>query len=161
MFSFAPVTCECYVNIYANDITERKKSEAEREIMIEFLRITNTCNDTRGLVKATLGFFQKQSGCEAVGIRLKEGDDYPYYETKGFRPEHVLLENNLCARDEAGCIIRDFKGDLVIECMCGNILCGRFDPSKKFFTEKGSFWANDTTRLIATTTDARPPSEHA
>jgi GAF domain-containing protein len=38
--------------------------------------------------------------------------------------------------------------------MCGNVICGRFDPSKKFFTEKGSFWANDTTRLIATTTDA-------
>ena len=153
-FLLAPVTAAGYVNIYANDITERKKSEAEREIMIEFLRITNTCTDTRGLVKATLGFFQKQSGCEAVGIRLKEGDDYPYYETKGVPAEHVLLENNLCARDEAGCIIRDFKGDLVIECMCGNILCGRFDPSKKFFTEKGSFWVNDTTRLIATTTDA-------
>ena len=97
LLSFAPVTLEGYVNIYAKDITERKKSEAEREIMIEFLRITNTCNDTRGLVKSTLGFFQKQSGCEAVGIRLKEGDDYPYYETRGFLPEHVLLENKLCA----------------------------------------------------------------
>ena len=57
--SFASVILEGYVNIYANDITERKKSEAEREITIKFLRITNTCNDTRGLVKATLGFLQK------------------------------------------------------------------------------------------------------
>ncbi len=38
--------------------------------------------------------------------------------------------------------------------MCENILCGRFDPSKKFFTEKGSFWSNDTARLLATTSDA-------
>ena len=101
-----------------------------------------------------MAFFKKQSGCEAVGIRLKEGEDYPYYETKGFPPEHVLLENKLCARDDVGCVIRDFKGDPIIECMCGNILCGRFDSSKKFFTEKGSFWTNDTTRLLATTTDA-------
>src|SRR5208337_3182430 len=136
------------------DITERKKAETEREIMVEFLRIANATNGTRDLVKAATGFFQKQSGCEAVGIRLKEGDDYPYYETRGFPPEHVRLENKLCAIDEAGCLIRDFKGDPALECMCGNVICGRFDPSKKFFTEKGSFWANDTTRLLANTTDA-------
>jgi len=40
---------------------------------------------------------------------LKEGADYPYYETRGFSPEHVKLENRLCAIDEAGCSIRDFK----------------------------------------------------
>ena len=136
------------------DITERKTAEAEREIMIEFLRITNASFGTRDLIRAALGFFQKQSGCEAVGVRLKEDDDFPYFETRGFPPEHILLENRLCAMDEAGCVIRDFKGDPVIECMCGNILCGRFDPSKNFFTEKGSFWANDTTRLLASTTDS-------
>ncbi len=135
-------------------INERKKAEAEREVMIEFLKIANAAASTRDLIKASANFFQKQSGCEAVGIRLKEGDDYPYYETRGFPPEHVKLENRLCAIDEAGCLIRDFKGNPVLECMCGNVICGRFDPSKKFFTEKGSFWANDTTRLLANTTDA-------
>ena len=146
---FAPVTLESYVNIYANDITERKKSETEREIMVEFLRIANATTGTHDLIKAAVDFFQKQSGCEAVGVRLKEGDDYPYYETKGFPPEHVQLENKLCARDEAGCVIRDSKGKPVLECMCGNVICGRFDPSKKFFTERGSFWTNNTTQLIA------------
>jgi PAS domain S-box-containing protein len=136
------------------DITERNKAETEREIMIEFLRITSVSFDSRDLIKAAVGFFQKQSGCEAVGVRLKDGDDFPYYETRGFPPEHVLLENKLCATDVAGCVIRDFKGDPVIECMCGNILCGRFDPSKEFFTEKGSFWANNTMQLLASTTDA-------
>ena len=143
-----------YFAVIFEDITERKKAEAEREIMIEFLRIANTTTNTRDLIKATVDFFQIQSGCDSIGIRLVEGDDYPYYETRGFPPEHVLLENKLCARDEVGCVIRDFKGDPVIECMCGNVICGRFDSSKKFFTEKGSFWANDTTRLLVTTTDA-------
>ena len=143
-----------YFAVIFEDITDRKKAEVEREIMVEFLRIANTTTNNRDLIKATVDFFQRQSGCDAVGIRLKEGDDYPYYETRGFPPEHVRLENKLCARDGAGCLIRDFKGDPVIECMCGNVICGRFDPFKKFFTEKGSFWANDTTRLLATTTDA-------
>ena len=38
--------------------------------------------------------------------------------------------------------------------MCGNIICGRFDPAKPFFTPQGSFWTNGTTELLATTTDA-------
>ena len=134
-------------------IDERKKAEVEREVMIEFLKIANAATSTRDLIKASTDFFQKQSGCEAVGIRLKDGDDYPYYETRGFPAEHVKLENRLCAIDEAGSQIRDFKGDPVLECMCGNVICGRFDPSKKFFTEKGSFWTNNTTELLATTTD--------
>ena len=134
-------------------INERKKAEAEREVMIEFLKIASVATSTHDLIKASADFFQKQSGCEAVGIRLKKGDDYPYYETRGFPPEHVRLENRLCAVDEAGCLIRDFKGNPVLECMCGNVICGRFDPSKKFFTAKGSFWTNSTTQLLASTTE--------
>ena len=143
-----------YFAVIFEDITERKKAESEREIMIQFLKIANAANSTRDLVKLTVDFFQKQSGCQAVGIRLKEGYDYPYYETMGFPPEHVLLENKLCKKDDSGNIVCDFKGDPVIECMCGNVICGRFDPTKEFFTKRGSFWANDTTRLLATTTAA-------
>ena len=161
-YFFKPLSLWLNVSVYSpakgyfaavfEDITERKKSEAEREIMVEFLRIANATTSTQELVKAAADFFQKQSGCEAVGIRLKEGDDYPYYVTRGFPPEHVRLENQICAKDEAGYIIRDSKGKPIIECMCGNVLSGRFDPSKEFFTEKGSFWTNNTTLLLATTT---------
>ena len=38
--------------------------------------------------------------------------------------------------------------------MCGNVICGRFDPSKPFFTAQGSFWTNCTTELLASTTEA-------
>ena len=120
--------------------------------MVEFLRIANATTSTHELVKAAVDFFQKQCGCEAVGIRLKEGEEYPYYVTKGFPPEHVQLENQICARDDAGYIVRDSKGKPIIECMCGAVVSGRFDPSKEFFTEKGSFWTNNTTLLLATTT---------
>ena len=30
----------------------------------------------------------------------------------------------------------------MLECMCGNVICGRFDPAKPFFTAQGSFWTN-------------------
>ena len=38
--------------------------------------------------------------------------------------------------------------------MCGNVICGRVDPAKPFFTPHGSFWTNSTTRLLESTTDA-------
>ncbi|MGA3112744.1 MAG: PAS domain S-box protein, partial [Candidatus Bathyarchaeia archaeon] len=136
------------------DVTERKKAENEREIMVEFLRIANAATCSHDLIEGALDFFQKQCGCEAVGIRLKEGDDYPYYETKGFPVKHVKLENKLCKSDESGYVIRDSKGRPVLECMCGNVICGRFDSSKKFFTENGSFWTNSTTQLLASTISA-------
>jgi len=135
------------------DITERRRAEMERETAVEFLHFVNQSSGTSDLVKAAATFFQRQSGCEAVGIRLKEGEDYPYYEARGFPREFIEKENSLCARDAAGNIIRDISGDPYIECMCGNIICGRVDSSKPFFSPGGSFWANSTTRLLATTSD--------
>jgi len=133
------------------DITQRKQIEAEREAAIEFLRIINESRGIRELISAATAFLQKQTGCEAVGIRLQEENDYPYYETRGFSGEFVLAENFLCTRDEAGRPVYDSTGNPVLECMCGNVICGRFDPSKPFFTAQGSFWCNCTTELLAAT----------
>ena len=137
-----------------DDVTDRKRAEQEREATVEFLRLVNGAAGTDELVEAAASFFQQRSGCEAVGIRLKEGDDYPYREVRGFSNDFVLLENELCRRDAAGELIRDAAGDPVLDCMCGNVICGRGDAGKPFFTPGGSFWANDGTRLLAATTDA-------
>jgi PAS domain S-box-containing protein len=135
-------------------VKNNASAEREREITIEFLRLVNESSGTRDLVRAAAIFFQQQSGCEAVGIRLREGEDFPYYEARGFPEEFVLAENSLCARDQANCVIRDSSGYPVMECMCGNVVCGRFNPAKRYFTERGSFWTNNTTELLATTTEA-------
>ena len=134
------------------DITARKRAEDERKIAIEFLGLVNASTSTRDLIHASVMFFRQQSLCEAVGIRLRDGDDYPYFETHGFPPQFVQLENSLCIRDHAGAIRRDPAGNPLLECMCGNIICGRFDPTQPFFSPHGSFWSNCTTDLLATTT---------
>jgi len=136
------------------DVTEQLRAQRERETTIEFLRLVNESAGTNDLIRAAVTFFQQQSGCEAVGIRLKEGDDHPYFEARGFPREFVSAENSLCRRDAEGKVMRDSVGDPICECMCGNVICGRFDPSKPFFTTHGSFYSNCTTDLLATTTEA-------
>lgn len=135
------------------DITKDKQVELERETTIEFLKLVNESKEVNDLIQRATMFFQQQSGFNAVGIRLKEGDDYPYFEARGFPEEFIEAENWLCSYDENGNVILDNDGKPVVECMCGNVICGRFDPSKSFFTENGSFWTNSTTELLATTTD--------
>jgi len=135
----------------SRDITEREQAAWEREITVELLQLVNQSGSKQEMVRAATAFFQHHSGCEAVGIRLKEGDDYPYYESRGFPPDFILAENALCRRNSCGQIECDNAGNPVLDCMCGNVISGRFDPSKPFFTEKGSFWTNSTSELLATT----------
>lgn len=136
------------------DITERKRIEEERELMVRLLRLFNQASDLRELLREVTGLLHGWFGFEAVGVRLRENEDYPYFETRGFPAEFVQLENHLCQRDANGQLVRGLDGQPVLECMCGNVLCQRFDPAQPFFTERGSFWANDTTRLLATSTPA-------
>ena len=136
------------------DITERKRLEEEREITLELLLRINAAVDLRSLMREITRLLRDWTGCEAIGIRLRQGEDFPYYETSGFPAAFVRLENYLCATGPGGELLRDGQGHPVLDCMCGNVLCGRFDPRQPFFTPRGSFWANSTTRLLATTTEA-------
>ena len=153
-FSVVPVPKAGYVNLYGRDITGQSRATEEREATIGLLKLVKSGRDAHGLLKELTGFLRHMSGCEAVGIRLSEGDDYPYFETRGFPEEFVAAESKLCATDENGELIRDPDGKPLLECMCGNIISGRFDPSMPFFTEHGSFWTNSTTELLAGTSEA-------
>lgn len=145
--------CDRLLSIFV-DITDRKQLQLEQEAVLTIMKLAKAPSHVRELIQAITRFLQDWSGCEAVGVRLRDGDDFPYFETRGFPSEFVKAENHLCAWDERGELLRDNQGNPVIECMCGNILCGRSDPSKPFFTTHGSFWSNCTTELLASTTEA-------
>ena len=72
----------------------------------------------------------------------------------GFPETFIRKENSLCSRDIAG-ELQPSQNDVgyALDCMCGNIIRGRTDPSKPFFTTGGSFWSSHTTGLLATTTE--------
>jgi two-component system cell cycle sensor histidine kinase/response regulator CckA len=143
----------CGVVLVFRDITDARQMEEQREATIQILRLLNTGSDFHELLQSATSFLRSWTGCEAVGIRLWEGDDYPYFQTQGFPEEFIKAENYLCVSDSEGQSRRDESGNAVLECMCGNVLQGRFDPTMPFFTANGSFWTNSTTGLLGSIND--------
>ncbi len=135
------------------DITERKAAEQRLLLGSSILEIINQKVKGRDIIRRILELLKEYTHLDAVGIRLREGDDYPYYEVNGFSKDFVSCEDHLCARDESGDLIYDADSQPVLECMCGNVILGRTDPAAPFFTEGGSFWTNSTTRLLESTSD--------
>ncbi|MBU4457211.1 MAG: PAS domain S-box protein, partial [Candidatus Omnitrophica bacterium] len=133
------------------DITERKRTE---RLAGDVLSTLNRPNNTKNIIRDILKLIKERTGIEAVGIRLKAGEDFPYYQTNGFPDDFVQSKHLLCARDAAGEIRSDGQGHPVLECMCGNVLCGRTDARLPYFTAGGSFWTNSATDWLAAITGA-------
>jgi PAS domain S-box-containing protein len=133
---------------------QRKQAEANQQLAVDTLRLLNRPNDLAALEGELLLLIKNALGLDAVAVRLRQGEDYPYHVQNGFSADFVEKENYLCARDQAGELVRDCSGNAVLECMCGNVLCGRTKPALPFFTSGGSFWTNSTTELLASSTEA-------
>jgi len=140
---------------FVRDISDRKRAEAEREFTLRLFGQLNRRNNIQALMKDVCGLMREWSGCEAVAIRMNEGQDYPYFETSGFSKEFIAAESRLCKLDENGRIICSAKGESVLGCMCGTVIRGHTDTKYPFFTEFGSFWTNSTSELLA-----NPPEEY-
>ena len=134
---------------FFRDITAELRHESEREMTLKLFRLMNEETDDYELIRGLTGLLQDWTGCEAVGIRLHEGNDFPYFESRGFSAEFVRLENQLCAHDEGGVPVLDDQGRLVYECMCGKVIDHRIDKDLPCFTAMGNFWTNSTTDLLA------------
>lgn len=117
------------------------------------LALLNKQGHTEDIVVHIVRLIHAELGIECVGIRLNDGQDYPYFFTRGFSNEFVEKENHLCAKNESGEIILDDSGNPLLECMCGNVIRGKTDPSLPFFTPYGSFWTNSTTELLSSTSE--------
>lgn len=131
------------------ELDERRKEEATQQLVTEVLQVLNQASDTHSLVRRTLGLIKENTGFDAVGLRIREGEDCPYYEQVGFGEAFLKEENFLCERGGDGEIIRDEDGEVTLECTCGLVLSGRTDPSLPFFTEGGSCWTNRSSDLLA------------
>ncbi len=145
------IALEQHVHEQNTEIARRKEAERERETVVEFLRLANEIRTSEDLVRMVVDFFQQKSSCRAVAIRLERNGDYPYSHASGFSEEFVRLENLLCRQDDQNSPASHDPDRPALECLCGSVILGNVPPSMPFFTERGSFWTNSTTKLASGT----------
>jgi PAS domain S-box-containing protein len=138
------------------DITERKQAESYRELGRTALEILAGPDELHQTLSQIVNEIQRQTGCDAAGIRLHEGDDFPYLAQTGFPADFLRLENTLVERGADGGVCRDRAGNICLECTCGLVISGKTDPANPFFTAGGSFWTNNSSPLLELPRDQDP-----
>jgi PAS domain S-box-containing protein len=132
----------------ARDITERKQKESQQQMMIEVLLILNQSGNLPEVIDKVIDAVRRGLDVDAIGVRLRHGNDFPYYRMDGFSKSFVLAENHLCCRDHNGAVSQDELGHPILECACGLVLSGQADLSHPLFTPGGTFWSNDALPLL-------------
>lgn len=124
------------------DITEWKRNKERQRLVVEILEVLNQVGEKKDRIMLILLLIKDYTGVDAVGIRLKQGDDFPYYETRGFDSSFIEAERYICARDGSGEILRGSRGEPSLECLCGSVISGKIDHTLPTYTKNGSFWIN-------------------
>ncbi len=138
------------------EITERKRTEQLLSLSGQLMTILNDTQAMRRRAELILSAIKRETGLSAVGIRLRQGDDFPYHGAEGFSLGFLLSEDSLTAYDRQGEVCRDRNGEVLLECTCGLVLSGRTDPGNPLFTEGGSAWTNDARTLLHVPADQDP-----
>lgn len=122
------------------DITEAKRRDAYATLDREVLEIFNRVDDFGSSVEKVVLAIKQSTGADAVGIRLQEGEEYPYFAQLGFSESHMASEDTLLMRNADDEICRDRDGRAILECSCGLVLSGRPHSG---LSAGGSLWTDD------------------
>jgi PAS domain S-box-containing protein len=135
------------VHAFIQDVTQQRLAERFRDASLVLLRLLNEHDQTRELLRQLAELLHVWTGCEAIAVRLREGEDFPFFETRGVTAEFVRSERSLCRVDATGRPERDQEGHVVLECLCGRVLTGTLDASSTCVSPRGSFWTNSLSAL--------------
>jgi PAS domain S-box-containing protein len=144
--------------VVLSDITEQRRAEAYRGMGSEVLQILQEPGPLQSLIQRVLAAVKARAELDAVGMRLQDGDDFPYFVQQGFPEDFLLTEGTLIERAADGGVCQDCNGNIRLECTCGLVISGKTDPSLPLFTRGGSFWINDSFPLLELPSDQDPRS---
>ncbi len=140
---------EVRIVCFVRDITTRKRELTERAFREELLEQIGEPSGLEAFLRSVTGQLLRWSGCDAVAIRLRDGDDFRYFETSGFSEEFVEREFSLCDSDADGRPILDPHGRPRLACLCGRVLRNEIPTDLPCRSERGGFWTGDTEALLA------------
>jgi signal transduction histidine kinase/PAS domain-containing protein len=144
------------IRLVISDVSERRKAEAYREMGLEVMQILDKQGDLQSAIQLVIATLKTQTGFDAVGIRLQDGDDFPYFAQKGFSKDFLLTENTLVERGADGGLCQGKDGNVSLECTCGLVISGKTNPVLPIYTRGGSFWTSDSLPLLDLPADQDP-----
>jgi PAS domain S-box-containing protein len=119
------------------DISERVQLSSSFTLQQNCLELTCSAADVETLLDGYVDLLKSYLQCDAVGIRIRDdAGNIPYRAYDGFSQAFLESESPLCLDTDQG--------------MCTTVIKGTTDPGCPFFTEKGSFYTNGTSRFLAT-----------
>ena len=141
---------------FSHKITERLQARAYREMARDILQVLNDPFGLSESIQRVIDILISRTGCDAVGIRLQEGEDFPFFAQRGFPQNFLLTENSLLGRTTEGGVCHDEAGNIILECTCGLVISGKTDSTSPLFTAGGSFWTNDSFQLLDIPAEEEP-----
>ena len=132
-----------YFAVIVNDITKQKQMEKRRYFLNKILSELNHKLKDENIIEKLASLFKEFSGADAIGIRVQQGDSFPYVVCD--------LTENECSSPDTQClpvkngkIHQDDQGHLSFDCLCSSILSQKIKEFKSpNITSKGSFWINN------------------
>ena len=119
------------------DISEHVQLSSGFALQQHCLELACTSKDMEELLGAYVQLVKSYLQCSAVGIRIRDdAGNIPYQAYGGFSQAFYESESPLSLHTD--------------QCMCIAVINGTTDPSLPFFTKKGSFYINGTSRFLAT-----------
>lgn len=118
------------------DVTPRRRAEEEEGIVANVLQTLSSPMSRESAIRDILVMLKEHASVEAVAIRLRDGDDFPYYEVDGIPDVFVEQERSICGEDGS------------LECLCGAVVERRDDVAPENFSEFGSFYAGNMSKLV-------------
>ena len=130
------------------DITARRATEQLLAVPSQILGIIAAPTPVLETIEGIVVALKQATGFDAVGLRLKDDDDYPFVAAVGYSAAFLQAENALAMRYPDGGLCRDEDGAVSLECTCGLVLGGKTDPANPLFTLGGSAFTNDAHPLL-------------
>ncbi len=123
--------------------------EQQQELTLRILEILNKQNSQIDVIRDVITEIQRYTLLSAVGIRLKDGDNYPYYESSGFSNDFIKSEMNLCSISPSRKILKNADGSCHLSCLCGAVIMGKENSNLSFLSQKGSYWTKHSSELLS------------
>lgn len=148
-------------NVTGSGTRRGMRIEEGAQLLQAILRCANRGLARMDFLREVSGVLMEFCGCDAVEVRLNEGDLHYRWEATQRPQKAVRLEHVRWTVREDGRVIPAFPTSTDLERLCADVACRRFDSALPFFTSNGSFWTGDTWEHLALNkgTDPRRAAE--